>query len=89
MPAVIPIGGAHTPQERDDERAPTVCGCVEATGEGAYALVNAKIGYEKDNWDVFLYGRNLLDQRYATSAFGRSKRAAEPLMVGVQCGLSF
>ena len=55
----------------------------------AYALVNAKIGYEKDNWDVFLYGRNLLDQRYATSAFGRSKRAAEPLMVGVQCGLSF
>ncbi|WP_291438393.1 TonB-dependent receptor, partial [Desulfovibrio sp.] len=55
----------------------------------AYALVNAKIGYEKDNWDVFLYGRNLLDQRYATTAFGRSKRAGEPLMVGVQCGLSF
>ena len=31
----------------------------------------------------------LLGKPDATSAFGRSKRAAEPLMVGVQCGLSF
>ena len=57
--------------------------------QNAYMLLNAKIGYEKDNWDVYLYGRNLLDERYATTAFSGAKRAGEPLVVGVQCGYTF
>ncbi len=30
----------------------------------AYQLVNAKIGYEAENWDIYLYGKNILDEEY-------------------------
>lgn len=30
----------------------------------AYALVNAKIGYEMDSFDIYLYADNLLDEKY-------------------------
>ncbi len=31
----------------------------------AYQLVNAKIGYEAENWDVYLYGKNIFDKDYS------------------------
>jgi iron complex outermembrane receptor protein len=34
----------------------------------AYAVLNARIGYEKDNFGVYLFGRNLTDQRYFNNA---------------------
>ncbi len=31
----------------------------------AYQLINAKIGYEAENWDIYLYGKNILDKDYS------------------------
>ncbi len=54
-----------------------------------YLLLNAKVGYESEDWDIYLYGRNLLDKRYATAAFSGAKRVGEPLVVGVQAAYRF
>lgn len=35
----------------------------------AYTLVNARLGYQASNWDVYLWVRNLLDEEYATRGF--------------------
>lgn len=34
-----------------------------------YEAVNAKIGYESDRFDVYLYGKNILDEDYSTDAY--------------------
>ena len=51
-----------------------------------YGLLNAKVGYEGDRFDFYLYGRNLLDEEYATrqvrSGGNWAGRAGEPLVVG-------
>ncbi|WP_320044330.1 TonB-dependent receptor [uncultured Desulfobacter sp.] len=31
----------------------------------AYQLINAKIGYETENWDIYLYGKNIFDEDYS------------------------
>ncbi|MBH31362.1 MAG: hypothetical protein CMG71_05145 [Candidatus Marinimicrobia bacterium] len=36
---------------------------------GAYQLFNGHIGYRRGSWAVKLWGRNLLDERYATRGF--------------------
>ena len=35
----------------------------------AYNLVNARVGYERGNWSVSAWARNLLDEKYATRGF--------------------
>ena len=35
----------------------------------AYALVHARVGYEGANWQAYLWGRNLTDERYAVRGF--------------------
>ncbi len=35
----------------------------------AYELVNARIGFEKDNWSVYLWGKNIFDKEYATRGY--------------------
>ncbi|MCF6262990.1 MAG: TonB-dependent receptor [Xanthomonadales bacterium] len=35
----------------------------------AYSLLNARIGYEAKQWEVYLWVRNLLDEEYATRGF--------------------
>lgn len=37
--------------------------------EGAYQLVNARIGYEWEHFDIYLWAKNLLDEEYISSAF--------------------
>ena len=32
----------------------------------AYQLINAKIGYEAENWDIYLYGKNIFDEDYSS-----------------------
>nr|WP_319395859.1 TonB-dependent receptor [uncultured Desulfobacter sp.] len=32
----------------------------------AYQLINAKIGYEAESWDVYLYGKNIFDEDYSS-----------------------
>nr|WP_319395847.1 TonB-dependent receptor [uncultured Desulfobacter sp.] len=31
----------------------------------AYQLINAKIGYEAEDWDIYLYGKNIFDEDYS------------------------
>ncbi|WP_321414656.1 TonB-dependent receptor domain-containing protein [uncultured Desulfobacter sp.] len=32
----------------------------------AYQLINAKVGYEAENWDIYLYGKNIFDEDYSS-----------------------
>lgn len=36
----------------------------------AYQLFNAKVGYEADKWDVYLYGKNIFDEDYTWAGIG-------------------
>ena len=53
----------------------------------------AKVGYEGDQFDFYLYGRNLLDEEYATrqvrSGGNWAGRAGEPLVVGANLSFRF
>lgn len=57
--------------------------------QDGYTMVNANIGYGEDNWEVSLYGRNILDKEYATSNFNGALMAGEPLTVGAMAKLKF
>ncbi|WP_019555844.1 TonB-dependent receptor [Thiomicrorhabdus arctica] len=35
----------------------------------SYAIYNAQLGYEGDNWEAYLWGKNLTDERYATRGY--------------------
>jgi iron complex outermembrane recepter protein len=35
--------------------------------EGGYSLVNAKIGYEREHFEIYAWAKNLFDEEYATS----------------------
>lgn len=34
-----------------------------------YALANGRLGYETKDWDVYLWGKNLTDEKYATRGY--------------------
>ena len=36
---------------------------------GSYALLNARVGYESDSWNIHAWGRNLTDKYYAVRGF--------------------
>ena len=36
--------------------------------QDAYTLLNARIGYKRDNWELFVYARNLTDENYSNNA---------------------
>jgi iron complex outermembrane receptor protein len=60
---------------------------------GAYQTVNAKIGYEWENYDVYLWGKNLFDETYVTRAFSMGNdwygRAGNPLTFGLSADIRF
>lgn len=45
----------------------------------SYYTVDAQVGLDADRWSVTLWGRNVLDQRYVTSAYART---ISPLIYG-------
>ncbi len=45
----------------------------------AYALLNARIGYHKNRWGIFVDGRNLANKKYAASYLVRDKAAVPPM----------
>ncbi len=54
----------------------------------AYSLLNAKIGYGKDNWKVYVFGRNLTDEQSEIAGQSwrnnvQSVRLGEPRLLGV------
>ena len=57
--------------------------------QDSYQIVDLKAGYEGDKFDVYLWGKNLFDEAYATRAFEMNgewwARAGDPLT----CGITF
>lgn len=56
-----------------------------------YELVNAKVGYEWDHFDIYLYGKNIFDTRYdAVNVWGGSATLySEPGEAGLQMTYRF
>ena len=61
--------------------------------QDAFALVNARLGYEFDNYGVYLFANNLFDNEYVTQAFnletGTVGTFGPPRTVGVQVKARF
>ncbi len=59
----------------------------------AYQLVNAKVGYEANNWDIYLYGKNIFDKEYNTEFYGPGpgyfKLYSQPREIGVKLTYRF
>jgi len=57
----------------------------------AYRLVNTKIGYEADNYDIYLYAKNLFDKNHDSKGYysGNYTYYNEPREVGVQLAYRF
>jgi len=55
--------------------------------EDAYAVFDAKIGYQTRGWDFYVYGKNLTDEEYITDFISNSTLMlagfGQPLTVGV------
>jgi len=57
----------------------------------AYELVNTKLGYEQENYDIYLYANNLFDKKYdAVGLYGIGTVVySEPREIGVQLAYRF
>ena len=66
---------------------------ANTASQSEYDLINAKVGYETDHFDIYLYGRNLLNEEYATRAYQVSGtwygRAGEPFNAGLMMSVRF
>ena len=54
----------------------------------AYELVNAKVGYEQEHYDIYLYAKNLFDKEY-DKVTARNIVYADPREIGVQLTFRF
>jgi len=57
----------------------------------AYNLLNLKLGYESDSYDIYLYGKNILDKEYDAKGccYGTMAMLSEPREIGVQVNYRF
>ena len=57
----------------------------------AYQIVNAKIGYETEHFDVYLYGKNIFDEEYDSYGYygGYYTIYSDPGEVGLQVTYRF
>ena len=57
----------------------------------AYSLVNLKIGYEEENYDIYLYADNLFDKKHDTNGeqSGSVILYSEPREIGIQLAYRF
>lgn len=59
----------------------------------SYEIVNLKVGYETERFDIYLWAANILDEAYSTRAFEMSgnwyARSGDPRTVGIEVGLRF
>jgi len=44
--------------------------------QAAFALLNARVGYDTRNWGVYVYARNILDKEYASNALDLRRQIA-------------
>lgn len=61
--------------------------------DSGYQTINAQIGYHGDNWDVSVWGKNVLDARYATKKLVAAGQTivedGAPMTFGVSVGWRF
>ena len=61
--------------------------------QNAYSLINFKTGIEADNWQAYLWVKNLADEHYSkvefNFGFGRTAEAAEPRSIGITVNYNF
>lgn len=62
--------------------------------EDPYEVVNLRLGYEGDNWDVTLWCKNVFDKKYNNVQFnmpgwGKATFEGEPRQIGVTVGYRF
>ena len=61
--------------------------------QDAYALVNGRISYRRDNWELFVYARNLADEGYSNNALDFAGTImhvpGRPRTIGVGLSASF
>ena len=61
--------------------------------QGAYELVNARLGYEREYFEVYLWAKNLFDREYITATFGSPGnfvgRAGDPQTFGISLSARF
>jgi len=61
--------------------------------QGAYSLLDARIGYEKGNYGIYVFGRNLCDTEYFTHSylfFGRpASTGGTPRIIGTEIRATF
>ncbi|MEM9804845.1 MAG: TonB-dependent receptor, partial [Cyanobacteria bacterium P01_D01_bin.56] len=65
---------------------------TNTVAQDAFALVNARLGYEFDNYGIYLFADNLFDEEYLTQAFdfgGTLAVAGAPQTFGVQVRAGF
>jgi len=56
----------------------------------AYEVVNTKIGYETENFDIYLYAQNLFDKKYdSLNYYGYYNNYSPPREVGIQLAYRF
>jgi len=59
----------------------------ENTKSQSYGITNAKLGYEEEDYDFYIYGNNIFDEEYITRAFEVNDtwyaRAGDPQSFGV------
>jgi len=56
----------------------------------SYSLVNAKIGYEKDKYDIYLYANNIFDKKYDLVNQGNFYDSySKPREIGIQVNYKF
>lgn len=57
----------------------------------AYELVNFKLGYEKEKFDIYLYGKNIFDKEYNINGFNNGKYTiySDPGEIGLSLSLRF
>ncbi|WP_303851297.1 TonB-dependent receptor [Seleniivibrio woodruffii] len=76
----------------------TAAGKIEYDAENSmhqnsYQVANARIGYETEKFDVYLWAKNIFDEAYATRAFEMSgewyARAGDPRTIGVNMNYRF
>ncbi len=54
-----------------------------------YALVNAKIGFERDRYDIYVYGKNIFDCRHDIKKWNGMDVYSDPGEMGVQVVFRF
>ncbi len=59
-------------------------------GQNAYAVANVRLGYERKNYSVYLFAKNITDTRYYTFKIDSLRGVpSDPRMVGVRLAVNF